>query len=141
MIFRNHHHGSADLGLLPFDPLKIEKIDLIRNGNDAVKIELNLRNAELLGLSKAKVYRFSGLNKDIDNNTLDLRFKTPLGILVGPYAINGELTVLPIAGNGTINVNLENLDIKIRFLIRKKVKDGKIFVHLEKLKMKYEVSK
>lgn len=139
-IFKQNFHGIDELGLPSIDPLKIAKMDVVQGGNGPVQIDLKFRKVELLGLSKAKVYKISGFKKDPENNKLEMRFKTPLGTLVGPYVINGRMLILPIIGNGNVTLNLENLDIHLKFLTKKIMKNGKTFMKIEKSKFNYEVT-
>lgn len=139
-IFKNRYQGIGELGLSSIDPLKIDKMDLVQGGNVPVQIDLKFRKVVLLGLSKAKLYKISGFRADPENNKLEIRFKTPLGTLVGPYVINGKMLILPIRGNGNVTLNLENLDIHLKFLTKKVMKDGKAFMKIEKSKFYYEVS-
>lgn len=139
-VFKQSFRGIDDLGLSSIDPLKIEKMDVVQGGNVPVQIDLKFRKVELLGLSKAKVYKMSGFKIDPENNKLDMRFKTPLGTLVGPYIINGKMLILPINGNGSVTLNLENLDIHLKLLTKKVVKDGKTYMKIEKSKFSYEVT-
>lgn len=133
--------GDAELNIPSMDPLKIDKMDIAQNGeNEAVQMNLKFRRAELLGLSKAKIYKVEGFKEDPDKNILEINFKVPLGSLVGKYDINGKMLILPIAGRGNVTLNLENLDIKLRFLTKKTEKDGKVFMVLEKAKFSYEVT-
>lgn len=140
-IFQKSSLGIADLGLKPFDPLKIEKMDIVQGGNVSVQIDLKFRQVELLGLSKANFYKISGFKKDPEGNKLEMSFKTPLGTLVGPYVIDGQLLILPIIGNGTVTLNLKNLDIQLKFLTSKVVRDGKMFMKIEKSKFNYTVTR
>lgn len=140
-IFQKSSHGIPELGLQSFDPLKIDRMDIVQGGNVSVQIDLKFRNVQLVGLSKAKVYKISGFKKDPEGNKLEMSFKTPLGTLVGPYVIDGKLLILPIQGNGTVTLNLENLDIHLKFLTAKVVKDGKTYMRIEKSKFNYTVTR
>lgn len=133
--------GDDKLSLLSLDPLKIDKMDIAQNGgNVSVQMDLKFRRAELLGISKSKVYKISGFKEDPDKNILEVHFKMPLGTLVGKYDINGKMLILPINGRGNITLNLENLDVKLRFLAKKIVKNGKNYMLLDKAKFSYDVT-
>lgn len=140
-ITQKYARGIPDLGLKPCDPLAIEKVDIHQDGNSAVKVDLKFRNANFLGLSKAKFYKVSGFQKDPEGNKLDIRFKIPLATLTGPYSIKGELFVLVLAGNGTATLKWENLDFHLKFLTRKVLKNGKVYAQIEKTKLTYEATK
>lgn len=144
-IVQKYSRGYEILGLQSFDPLKIGKMDIVQGNNAAVQIDLALRQVECLGLSKAKVYKISGFEKDPEGNRLDIRFKTPLatvfGSYVGPNNFNGQLLVLPIHGNGNITLKLPNLDVQMKFLTTKFVIDGQTFMKIDKVKLKYEFAR
>lgn len=115
-------------------------MDIVQKGNVSVQMDLKFRRAQLLGLSKAKAYKVSGFKEDPDKNILEINFKTPLGTLVGKYDIDGQLLILPIKGRGNVTLNMENLDVKLRFLTKKVEKNGKVHMFLEKSKFSYEVT-
>lgn len=140
-FFMKNSHGIPDLGLQSFDPLKIDKMDIVQGGNASVQVDLKFRKVELLGLSKAKMYKISGFKKDPEGNKLEFGFKSPLGTLVGPYVINGQLLILPIQGNGTVTLNLVNLNINLKFLTSKVVKDGKTYMKIDKSKFNYTITR
>lgn len=139
-ILQQKFLGDPSLGLASIDPLKITKMDLVQGGNATVQMNLKFRNVELLGLSKATVYKVSGFKKDADSNKLHFDLKTPLGTIVGPYEIVGKILILPITGNGNITLNLKNLDIHMKFLTSKVLKDGKTFMHVEKSKFSFDIT-
>lgn len=105
-----------------------------------MQIDLKFRNVELLGLSKARVYKVSGFKRDPHSNKVEFHFKTPLASLVGPYSVNGKILFLPIYGDGKVLLNLENLDVHLKYLTKKVMKDGKVFMELEKSKFSYDVT-
>lgn len=105
-----------------------------------MQIDLKFRNVELLGISKARVYRLTGFRNDPEGNKLEIDFKTPLGTVVGPYSIKGRMLILPIVGHGNVTLNLINLDIHLKFLTKKVERDGKTYMQIEKSKFKYDVT-
>lgn len=139
-IFQKSFKGIDELGLPSFDPLKIKKMNIVQGGQSSVQIDLKFRNVELVGLSKSKVYRVSGFKRDPQGNKLQIDFKTPLGTIVGPYVINGQILILPIVGDGNVTLNLINLDVHLKFLTKKVVRDGKTYMEIEKSKFSYDVT-
>lgn len=124
-----------------FEPLKIDRVDINHDGNAALKVDLKFRRVDFIGLSKAKVYKISGFKKDPEGCKLDVRFKVPLATLTGPYKIKGELFVLSLFGNGTATLKWENLDVHLKFLLRKVVKNGNVYAQIEKTKFTYETTR
>jgi Haemolymph juvenile hormone binding protein (JHBP) len=88
------------------DPLKIDRLDLIRDEKSPVNIKLNFRDIELTGISKAKVYKLSGFNRNSQSDKVDFRFKMPQLQITGPYKSFGKILLLPIQGDGTSNMTL-----------------------------------
>lgn len=71
-----------------------------------IDIVLDFKNAFLNGFSAAKAYKATGFKSDPDRNKLDIRFKSPLMAVTGPYKIKGSVMFLPITGNGLSNLTL-----------------------------------
>lgn len=103
-------------------------------------INLKFRNVYLIGLGKAEVYKITGFKTDPEKNKLEIRLKTALGSIQGPYQINGKMLVLPIQGKGNVTLDLKNLDVSLKFLTKKVEKDGKTYMHLEKSKFNYDIT-
>lgn len=131
---------SQNVGLNQIDPLLIKKMDIEQGGNASVTINLKFRNVNLIGLAKSEVYKITGFKEDPEKNKLEIKFKSPLGTIQGPYQINGKILVLPIQGKGNVTLNLENLDISLKFLTAKVERDGKIYMHIERSKFSYDVT-
>ncbi|XP_070492161.1 protein takeout-like [Chironomus tepperi] len=131
---------SQKIGLSQIDPLRIKKMDIEQGGNASVAINLKFRNVDLIGLAKAEVYKVTGFKEDPDKNKLEIKFKVPLGTIQGPYQISGKILVLPIQGKGNVTLNLENLDITLKFLTTKVERDGKTYMNIERSKFSYTVS-
>lgn len=47
--------GNEELGLTPFDPLKLEKLSIVQNEQSPVNIRLHLKNITLSGLKDITV--------------------------------------------------------------------------------------
>jgi len=131
---------SQKVGLNVIDPLLIKKMDIEQGGNASVTINLKFRNVHLVGLAKSEVYKVTGFKEDPEKNKLEIRFKSPLGTIQGPYQINGKILVLPIQGKGNVTLNLENLDISLKFLTTKVERDGKTYMQIERSKFSYDVT-
>lgn len=140
-IFKKYAKGDENLGIPSIDPLKIEKMDIVQHGNASVQLNLRFRKSDLTGISDARVYQFTGFQENSDKNILEMGFKTPLGVIAGEYDIEGKMMILPIQGHGNFTLNLENLDVKLRFMTKKVERNGKIFMNLEKTKFRYTVSR
>lgn len=137
-VIKKNHFGL--LGLPAIDPMLIEKMDIEQGGTSSVQIHLKFRKVNLFGLSDARIYNISGFQADPERNKLEIKFKTPLASIEGPYSIEGKVLVLPIQGKGDIKLELQNLDFTLKFLTKKVEKNGKIYMEIERSKFNYEVS-
>lgn len=138
-VVQTYSQGNVDIGLQSVDPLKIDKIDIVQEGN--VQVDLKLRNIQFFGLSKAKFYKISGFKKNPENNVLVIMLDIPLGKHTASYELNGQLVLIPINGNGTLELKLRNLNLRMKFLTKKVVKNGKNYMKVEKAKLNYEYTR
>ena len=139
-VFKKYAKGAEEFAIPSIDPLSIEKMDIVQHGNASVQMNLRFRKSNLYGLANAKVHKFTGFQENPDKNILEMGLKTPLGTLAGKYDIDGKILILPITGRGNFTLNLENLEMKLRFLTKKVEKGEKIFMVIEKSKFSYEIT-
>lgn len=98
--------GYPELGLPVFDPLKIEKMNIEQAGDGPVTLKINLRNIEMNGMSQMTFTKIEGFRKDFDKARIEMRFKYPALNIQGPYKLEGRVLVLPVQGDGKINLTL-----------------------------------
>lgn len=98
--------GYPELGFPVFDPLKIEKMNIVQGGDGPVTLKLNLKNIELSGMSQMVFSKMDGFRKDFDKARIEMRFKYPSLNIHGPYKLDGRVLVLPVQGDGIINMTL-----------------------------------
>lgn len=139
MVFHSYYNGFPEYHLRQFEPLMIPKMHLKPDGS--VNIDLLFKNVALTGLSKATIYKATGFKSDPDHNKLEIRFKSPFFHLEGPYKANGNVLFVPVTAKGMSNLTLEDIDITLKFLTTKIVKDGKTYMNIEKKKISFESSK
>ena len=72
---------------------------MIQGSGHRVNIELYFTEIDILGLSKATAYKASGFNQ-VPSEFIDIRFTTPMLMIKGPYKVNGQISFLPLNGNG-----------------------------------------
>lgn len=125
-------------GLHAIDTFDIEKLDIEQGGN--ISVSIRVRNVTLYGISQSKVYKFTGFQQDPDKNKLEIRYKAPIAIIKGPYQISGRMLAFPVQGKGNITLNFENVDVVLKFLTKKVVRDGKVHMHIEKSKFNFDVT-
>ena len=87
------------------DPLHIRKLNLIQGAGHRVNIELFFNEIDMTGLSKAVAYKASGFNEN-PSDVIDIRFTTPKLVINGPYKVKGQISFLPLNGNGQSELSL-----------------------------------
>lgn len=138
-VFHSYYKGYPALHLRQFEPLMIPKMNLKQDG--IVNIDLFFKNVALSGLSKSTFYKATGFKNDPDHNKLEIRLRTPALILDGPYKASGNVLFVPVTAKGNSNLTLENLDVTLKFVTKKIVKDGKVYMNIDKKKVSFESPK
>lgn len=106
-VIQGKYQGSTALGLPTIDPLFIEQMSIIpQGGSSQVKLNIDLKNANMYGISKGAYYKVNGFKKDPEGNKLEIKIKIPLFQIIGTYKANGQILILPIQGNGQANITL-----------------------------------
>ena len=161
-VFAKFQSGNSGLNLIPIDPLKIDKMDIVQGRDSPINIILNFKNIDFIGSNLAKVKSVNGF---VENPTkMDMNFKAPVLSLVGPYKINGKVLILPIQGDGHSNITIrkyfkfhgminfksnktfflfliENPDVKLRWTGKLVEKNGKKHYQIEKMKVNFEATR
>ncbi|PNF31882.1 hypothetical protein B7P43_G07898 [Cryptotermes secundus] len=96
--------GDSSYDITNVDPMAIKVID-VKNGPKQAGLHLTLRDVKLHGLRTAVLLK-SDFNFKKRHFSHD--FSIPLLKLLGKYTISGRLLLLPIHGNGDINVTMVN---------------------------------
>ncbi|XP_066144442.1 protein takeout-like [Euwallacea fornicatus] len=133
---------TPELELGSLEPLDIPSLD-IGEGRGAVNVAQHFKNVKLHGLTNVKIYRSM---IDWDKKTIITDSLSPSLRLEGEYAMNGRVLLLPVMGQGTCNITLENMKIhhvmSFDYVERKgktymKVTDIAISMNLEKISFKF----
>lgn len=94
------------MGLVSLDPLKIETLPIVYNGNETMSWTIDFSNVDLVGLSAAVFYKANGFSKNQDKMKLDLRYKVPYLSVLGPYKIKTKIVSVDMEFSGGANVTL-----------------------------------
>jgi len=134
-VLLNKNQGLRPIGLVPIEPLIIDKLDIVQGGQSPVNIVLNFRNIALTGVSNGKIKSVKGFDPDFDGKKMEIKAKFDGSVtLAGNYKISGRVLILPIQGNGKCNLTLNNFDFTIKFLPKAVEKNGKIHMQVNKAK-------
>uniref|UniRef100_A0A182XX17 Uncharacterized protein n=1 Tax=Anopheles stephensi TaxID=30069 RepID=A0A182XX17_ANOST len=136
--FRNFHKGVPEIGLVPLDPLRIDKMDIVQ-GDGPINIVLNFKKVDLLGFQHAQIKKASGFTSN--PTKMDLNLLVPVATLVGGYRINGKVLILPIQGEGASNMTMVNCDISLKWTGKLVDKNGKQFYQVDKFKVHFDTSR
>ncbi|KAK9883569.1 hypothetical protein WA026_001745 [Henosepilachna vigintioctopunctata] len=93
------------MGVLGVDPLMIPKM-VVPSGGAVVKMTQTYTDCELIGLSKITL---DDLNFDLNARKISWVFHAPKLVFKGKYEISGQILVLPVKGNGTMEIILEGV--------------------------------
>ncbi|KAG5681945.1 hypothetical protein PVAND_011346 [Polypedilum vanderplanki] len=133
-ILQKHSNGIKN-HLDSIDPLKIDSMS-VEQTSGPVNILAKLNNFDIVGFSKAKIYKFSGF----ENNLLDLRMKMPIATLLGPYDVIGKIFILNISGVGKLKLTFKNFDVIMSLPFTKENRDGKSFIKIEQPQMTFDIT-
>lgn len=98
--------GYAEIGLPVLDPLRIEKLNIEQGGESPVNLKIYLKNVDMSGLSDVKFNKIEGFSANYDKEKTEFRFRYPVLNIYGPYKMEGRVLVLPVQGNGIMNLTM-----------------------------------
>ncbi|XP_058169536.1 protein takeout-like [Anopheles ziemanni] len=136
--FRNFYKGVPEIGLVPLDPLRIDKMDIVQ-GDGPINIVLNFRKVDLTGFREAEIKKASGFTPN--PTKMELNLLVPVASLVGGYKINGKVLILPIQGEGSSNMTMANCDISLKWTGKLVEKSGKQFYQIDKFKVHFDTTR
>ncbi|XP_063224136.1 protein takeout-like [Bacillus rossius redtenbacheri] len=132
--------GDAKYHIPVLDPLHLKHIE-ITQGTGPVKISLALDDLDLTGLNdvELKSVNFGVNQRDIG---IEVLIKVPALTFESKYKIVGQVLILPIKGDGDMNVRFENTQvmIKISYDLAKK-EDGKEYMKLHDSSLHFKITK
>lgn len=102
-------NGRRDLGLVPFDPLYVDKVDIQQGSASPVNVNLKFRNLKCFGMSTAKINNVVGFERDPSKSKFEFIAHIDHISLVGQYKVRGNILLLPIIGNGAVNLTFGKL--------------------------------
>ncbi|XP_063224140.1 protein takeout-like [Bacillus rossius redtenbacheri] len=132
-------HGEPKLKVPMLDPLKVEHVRL-EQGDGPVGITLDLTDALVYGLknTELKAANFDLKNKEL---SVDIAVKDTDLQIISKYGIKGKVLVLPINGEGDLNLTLKNFvgTYKTKYDLYKK-DDGLEYIKLTDNEFNFDVS-
>lgn len=132
--FHKMKDGVSSLGVLPVDPLKVERIK-IDQGTGSVSLNMDLRNITIFGLAQTTMTNYSA---DLANGILLTESLTPTLRMEFDHEVSGRILLLPIrgAGPGTIIMTGLRTDHYLKSVPKTK-KDGKMYWNMQEYQVKF----
>uniref|UniRef100_A0A7G3AJ96 Putative hemolymph juvenile hormone binding protein n=1 Tax=Lutzomyia longipalpis TaxID=7200 RepID=A0A7G3AJ96_LUTLO len=138
-IIVNFPRGIKEIGLPSIDPQFHEKIDLKRNLNGALNLQLFLRNVNLYGFSTAKILQMDGFTKE--PKKLQVHFKADKLEVTGDYKLRGEFLLFPMTGEGKTNNTMLDFDFYWNGTVKLVEKDNEKYLKLENYKARFTTTR
>lgn len=93
--------GNSDLGLSSIDPFEIAEMKMTQETGPVV-IDVMSTDDQYFGLSKGNFHKFHGF----EHGLLEIGLKVPALVYKASYTISGQILILPVTGDGTIDLTL-----------------------------------
>ncbi|GAB0088224.1 hypothetical protein DMENIID0001_026170 [Sergentomyia squamirostris] len=134
-------NGNKEFNIPTLDPIFIDEFHIQTQPNAGpFDVHCAFLNAKFFGFKNSTTKKFNGFPKDFDGAENELVLHTPKYVLNGIYKANGTLLKqIPISLSGNATIKLVNIFTRLRFISRKIVKDGEIYVKAENMKMTAEL--
>ncbi|XP_014287382.1 protein takeout [Halyomorpha halys] len=124
--------GDKSLGVMPLDPLRINKIGLSK-GRGPVSMELSLEDADVHGISMLQVK-----DTKTDWKTMNVKVTVPKIVVLSNYKVDGKVLILPITGQGKGNLTLDDLSLNIESKWNRIKKGNTEYFNMESLTVPLE---
>lgn len=101
---RTLQNGRRDLALIPFDPLHVDEVAIEQGNASPVNVNLKFRNLKGYGLGTANIKNVIGFERDPTKSKFEFNAHIDHISLIGQYKVRGNILLLPIIGNGAVNL-------------------------------------
>ncbi|XP_058062405.1 uncharacterized protein LOC131212527 [Anopheles bellator] len=117
--------GIPEIGVQPFDPLRIESIQVSR-GSGGLTLSGGFKKLSIKGPSNTTVRRAS---LDFDKKVLSFDLEIPKLRIDAVYNLKGNVLLLPLVGDGDVTMTLKNVKTAVvtKFSVRPLPEDA-IFI-------------
>ena len=141
-VLHKYPKGNEELALKSVEAGKLKDIVISEAKSDTpVQLNLKMPTFTLNGIETATISNLRGFSRDPKKTKLELDISVPEVTVWGDYIATGKILVLPMNGHGKAVLKLKNLKIAVKVKTSVKVKDGKNYIHFDKLKSKSKVDK
>lgn len=111
-----HPAGIPEIGVQPFDPLRIESIQVSR-GSGGLTLSGGFKKLSIKGPSNTTVRRAS---LDFEKHALSFDLEIPKLRIDATYNLKGNVLLLPLVGDGDVTMSLKNVKTTVvtKFSVR-----------------------
>ncbi|KAM8713718.1 hypothetical protein ACLKA7_013959 [Drosophila subpalustris] len=109
-LIRRYSKGIAEVGLEPFDNIKIEDITLI-NSPGPIYIYYKLIDQFLKGFENATVTNITGFEQNPELSHMEINLKIPRLVLQGSYELQGRGLIVYTNASGLTHSDLQNVRV------------------------------
>ncbi|XP_059487340.1 protein takeout-like [Neocloeon triangulifer] len=128
--------GVRDLGLIPFDPLKVPKVVIDQRGNGPVGLQLTFVNSEHVGVSKLAPHTVRVVPERM---YFEINSTLPNYRIIGDYEVTGRILLLPLIGNGPSNFSMNDLQLNWVFFGKPEVRNNKTYCRLTDCRIRMRI--
>ncbi|XP_046392155.1 protein takeout-like [Ischnura elegans] len=127
--------GSREFNIVPLEPLHVPKLH-VGDSNGPVGFGLTFDRCDIHGLSNLKDV---SAKADLEKNTFEIVLTVPHIIITGKYHIDGRILLLPIRGQGDINMTCDNPVIEWKIMGKLIEKAGKTYFDVQNFKLHHKI--
>ncbi|XP_052890841.1 uncharacterized protein LOC128299042 [Anopheles moucheti] len=126
--------GIPEIGVQPFDPLRIESIQVSR-GSGGLTLSGGFKKLSIKGPSNTTVRRAF---LDFDKHALSFELEIPKLRIDASYNLKGNVLLLPLVGDGDVTMSLKNVKTTVvtKFAVRPLPEDA---IFIEEMKVTFLV--
>ncbi|XP_053672331.1 uncharacterized protein LOC128722676 [Anopheles nili] len=126
--------GIPEIGVQPFDPLRIESIQVSR-GSGGLTLSGGFKKLSIKGPSNTTVRRAF---LDFDKQALSFELEIPKLRIDASYNLKGNVLLLPLVGDGDVTMTLKNVKTTVvtKFSVRPLPEDA---IFIEEMKVTFHV--
>lgn len=120
--------GDRKYNVPPLDPLKIKEIKVADGGDRQVGLTLIIKDADLFGFGNSDLRK---TDFDFKKQKVSQEMFVPRTELISKYEVKGRVLLLPIIGNGDLNLTLVNYKMTYDFDFTVEPRNGNNFMVLK----------
>ncbi|CAB3377965.1 Hypothetical predicted protein [Cloeon dipterum] len=128
--------GVRDLGLIPFDPLKVPQVVIDQRGNGPVGLKLTFVNSEHVGVSGLAPHSVKVVPERM---YFEINSTLPKYRIIGDYEVEGRILLLPLIGNGPSDFTMNNIQLNWIFFGKPEVRNNKTYCKLTDCKIRMRI--